>query len=214
MGCFMTIADRLHSGFIQFSADIGGALKKIKDIATSPVAVGQLIIGAGLGAGMNKVYFPLTQRILKALGTSPVLASPITSPINGGSLGYKIVMTPVACILFPIMEERMFRGDIQETLKTNFQPFFARFGFSDSAANISARVMSVFFGSVIFGIGHFSNAIFFRCNPILFLPQVVAAITMGLIFGLAKEFSGGLLMPIGMHVTNNTLAWVQYLSTF
>jgi membrane protease YdiL (CAAX protease family) len=205
----MTIVDRLHSGYTQLSFVIESAFnattQKIKEIATSPVAVRQLIIGAGLGAGMHKVYTPLTERILKALGTSPILSC----PLDGGGLAYKILIFPYMCILAPILEEQMFRGDIQETLKTKFQPFFARFGFSDSAANISARVMSVFFGSVIFGIYHFSNAIFFRCNPILFLPQVVACIIVGLKFGLAKEFSGGLLMPIGMHFGVNTLAWVR-----
>lgn len=55
---------------------------------------------------------------------------------------------------------------------------------------------------------HFSNALVFWCNPILFLPQVVAATIMGLMFGLAKEFTGDLYMPIGMHMGNNTLAWV------
>jgi membrane protease YdiL (CAAX protease family) len=109
--------------------------------------------------------------------------------------------------MIPIWEEQIFRGDIQETLKTKIKPFFASLGFLDSAANISARVMSVFFASVIFGIYHFSNAIIFLCNPIRFLPQVVAATIMGLMFGLAKEFSGGLLMPIGMHIGNNTSVW-------
>lgn len=40
---------------------------------------------------------------------------------------------------------------------------------------------------------------------LLLLPLIL--ILMGLMFGLAKELSGGLSLPIGMHVGNNTLAW-------
>jgi membrane protease YdiL (CAAX protease family) len=105
----------------------------------------------------------------------------------------------------------MFRGDLQGALKDKLHSFYENIGFSNPDATIASRVTSVFFTSVIFGLLHFTNAIMFWCNPILFLPQVVAATTMGLMFSLAKEFSGELHMPIGMHIGNNTIAWAHCL---
>jgi membrane protease YdiL (CAAX protease family) len=177
--------------------------KKIKDAVTSPV--GQGVIGFGLGAGMHKIYGPLTEKIV--LGAAIILPD----PFSGLGLGSKILLTPLICVLGPILEEIMFRGVLQEILKDELKSFYVNRGFSDSGANTASRVTSVFFSSVIFGLIHFANAIVFWCNPVLFLPQVVATTIMGLIFGFAKEFSGELHMPFGMHIGNNTLAWAQFI---
>lgn len=196
------IVTGLHSFRIAMGDALSATAQKIKAVATSPV--GQGIIGIGLGIASPICYIPLTEKILKVIGFSAVGPSPFNSQL---SLGSKILLTPVVCILAPILEEQEFRGDLQEKLKNKFKSFYENLGFSDSAVNIACRATSIFFASVIFGAEHFANAIFFWCNPILFLPQVVAATIMGLMFGLAKELSGELYMPIGMHIGNNTLAW-------
>jgi membrane protease YdiL (CAAX protease family) len=180
-------------------------IQKIQDAVTSPI--GQGVVGFGLGVGAHKVYGSLTQKIVKGFGVSTVFRDPFSSL----SLGYKILITPFVCITGPILEEKLFRGDLQGMLKGKFESFYVNQGFSESAAHTAARVTSVFFASVVFGLVHFTNAILFWCNPLLFLPQVVAATIMGLIFGLAKEFTGGLHMPIGMHIGNNTFTWAHYI---
>ncbi len=166
-----------------------------------------LVIGLGLGAYAHKIYGPLTEKIVKILG----VPTGLPDPFGGLDLLTKLVLTPFVCFLGPISEEQTFRGDLQGTLREKFESYFVNRGFSESTANIAARVTAIFFASVIFGLVHFMNAIVFWCNPILFLPQVVAATIMGLIFGLAKECAGNLDMPIGMHIGNNTLAWANYL---
>lgn len=197
------------SGVHSFGVSIENAFcattKKIKDAVVSPV--GQGMIGFGLGLGLHKIYSPLTEKIVKFLGVSTILPD----PFNRLGLGCKIILTPFICVLGPIIEEKFFRGDLQGMLKDKLKSFYVNRGFSDSGANTAARVTSVFFASVIFGLVHFTTAIMFWCNPVLFLPQVVAATIMGLIFGLAKEFSGELHMPFGMHIGNNTLAWAHYI---
>ena len=195
----------VHSFGLSARDTLSPATQKIKDIVTSPL--GQTVIGFGLGMGAHRIYGPLTEKIVKALGVSAILPD----PFRDLHLPYKIFLAPFVCVLGPILEEKMFRGDLQETLKDKFEFFYLNRGFSYSAANTAARVTSVLFGSIIFGLIHFTNAIVFWCNPVLFLPQVVAATIMGLIFGLAKELSGELDMPVAMHVGNNTLAWAHYM---
>ena len=195
----------VHSFGVSAGEAFNATTQKIKDAVTSPV--GQGVIGFGLGVGVHKIYGPLTEKIVKLLGVSTILPD----PFSGLGLGCKILLTPFICVIGPILEEKMFRGDLQGALKNKLNSFYVNLGLSDSDANTASRVTSVFFASVIFGIIHFTNAIVFWCNPVLFLPQVVAATIMGLVFGLAKEFSGELHMPIGMHIGNNSLAWAQYI---
>jgi len=195
----------VHSFGVSAGEAFNATTQKIKDAVTSPV--GQGVIGFGLGVGVHKIYGPLTEKIVKLLGVSTILPD----PFSGLGLGCKILLTPFICVIGPILEEKMFRGDLQGALKNKLNSFYVNLGLSDSDANTASRVTSVFFASVIFGLIHFTNAIVFWCNPVLFLPQVVAATIMGLVFGLAKEFSGELHMPIGMHIGNNSLAWAQYI---
>lgn len=196
-------------GMTSFGLSIEGAFnattQKIKDALISPI--GQGIMGFGLGVGVHQIYGPLTVKVVNFLG---ITAFP-PDPFSRLGLRTKILISPVICVLGPIIEEKMFRGDIQEKLKARFKAFNLNRGFSDSAANTAARIASVFFGSILFGVIHFSNALLFWCNPYLFLPQVVAATIMGLLFGLAKEVTGDLHMPHGMHIGNNTFAWAHYI---
>ena len=196
-----TFVEGLHSFGNAAAGAWNTAAQKIKDMATSPV--GQGIIGGVLGMGMPFICSPLTARIINALGVSTIAGLPYSNL----SLGVKILLSPVICISSPINEEWLFRGGLQEMLNEAFQPFYTKLGFSDHAAMIASRVTSIFFASLVFGLVHFTNAFFFGCSPMVFLPQVVAATLLGIIFGLAKECTGGLAMPIGMHIGNNTLAW-------
>jgi membrane protease YdiL (CAAX protease family) len=197
------------AGLRSFGVSVGERFQryypKVKDAVTS--RVGQVMVGFGLGMGAHRIYGPLTEKIIKSLR----IATIFSDPFNDLSLGQKIIQMPFVCILGPILEEKLFRGCLQGALKDKLGSFYLNRGFSDSAANTAARMTAVFFASVIFGLAHFTNAIAFGCSPVLFLPQVVATTIMGLMFGFAKEFSGGLHMPIGMHIGNNTLAWAHYI---
>jgi membrane protease YdiL (CAAX protease family) len=180
--------------------------KKIEDSATD---WGLGVVGFGLGLGMHKICMPLTERIVKAFGSAEVLLS---DPFAGFGLWAKILLTPFVCIVGPILEEYVFRGDLQGALKDAFEPFFEKLGLEKTTANLAARITAVFFSSIVYGLVHFTNAIFFWCNPILFFPHVVYATLAGLILGLAKEAAGSLHLPIGMRIGNNTLAWAGYLA--
>jgi membrane protease YdiL (CAAX protease family) len=191
--------------FVEGRIQEQAGVKKPKKVQSAASSIFQGALGFGLGLGMHRIYGPLTEKVVRALGVSTSLPDPF------GGLGFvaKIVLAPLVCVIGPILEEWDFRGLLQEDIKKSLLNFYSVLG---SAANTAARVTSLFFTSIIFGVVHFSNALIFWCNPILFLPQVIAATFMGLLFGLAKELTGSLSMPIGMHIGNNTLAWAHYLS--
>lgn len=175
----------------------------------SSVSWGKYILGFGLGLGTFLIYGPITERIIKALGVN------FENPFNEMHIIEKVIMMPIICILGPIAEEQVFRGSLYDLLKEKFQSFYSSMGFSEGASRVASRITTVFFSSIIFGLIHFTNAIAFECSPLLFLPQVVATTVMGILFALAKEISGGLEVPIGMHIGNNTLSWsVMMLSEF
>jgi membrane protease YdiL (CAAX protease family) len=199
-----TVLAGVHSFGISLGKTVNATTKKIKDAMTSPI--GQGVVGFGLGLGMYQIYAPLTQKIITFLGTS----TNFSDPFSDLGLVSKILLSPLVCIVGPVIEEISFRELLQGVLKDKLNTFYISLNFSDSAANTASRVTSVFFASVIFGLIHFSNALVFWCNPVLFLPQVVASTIMGLLFSLAREFSGELHMPIGMHIGNNTLAWAYF----
>lgn len=205
----------VHSFGVSAEKAFHATAGKIKELLKSPVAQG--VIGFGLGLGMHKIYGPLTAKIVKilgkALGASLLFPGSVGAqdPFNSIPFEWKILISPFVCIIGPILEERDFRGKIQTGLKDKLYSFYKNSGLSDAKANIASRVTAVFFSSILFGLGHFTNALIFWCNPFLFLPQVIAATIMGLLFGVAKELTNELHMPIGMHIGNNTLAWMQKL---
>jgi membrane protease YdiL (CAAX protease family) len=184
------------------------AVEKIKNIAFSPV--GQVMIGLGIGLHLDKIYMPLTEKIFQLLGGNPNAAIP--DPF--ADIGYRemLLLSPVICVLGPLLEEGFFRGSLQDAIKNKSVTFFESLGTSKSVAETLARVTSIFFASILFGLVHFTNAIAFGCSPFLFLPQVIGATIMGFLFGLAKEYTGQLHMPIGMHMGNNLLGTLGYLS--
>lgn len=174
-------------------------VQKIKDVVSSPV--GQGVIGFGLGLGLYVIGNPLAEKITKALGVS--------TPFSDLDFAEKILAAPIMCVIAPIWEEVIFRGVLQDNLKDKLYYFYANHGLSDAHAKMAARVTSLFFGSIIFGLFHFTNALMFWCHPIHFLPQVIITIIAGVILGLAKEFSGDIYLPSGIHIGNNTLAWAH-----
>lgn len=174
--------------------------QEIKNFVASPA--GQMIIGLGVGVCLHAVYGPLTERVVHLFGISAIPPDPFNRLGNVT----KVLLSPVICVIGPVIEEVEFRGKLQGMIKDTLESLYVHLGCSDSTATLAARVTSLFFTAIIFGIVHFSNALVFWCNPVLFLPQVIAATIMGLIFGLAKEFSGDISMPIGMHIGNNTIA--------
>ena len=192
----MVVAGILHQGD-----------ERIMELARSPV--GQGVIGFQLGLFTPMVYGPLTEKIVEVLGVSAKIFT--ENPFKVMDLGSKILVAPLICLIGPVMEEVFFRGSLQDSLKSAFRNYYGQGDLSESMVDIAARVTAVFFSSIIFGLIHFTNALMFWCNPILFLPQVVAATLLGLIFGFVKEVSGDLHMPIGMHIGNNTLAWTMSL---
>lgn len=203
------LCEGFHSFRVAAETTFNDTVPKIQDFVTSPIGKG--MIGFGLGLGMHLAYGPITERILTALGYT-ISESGAADPFMSMGLPSKIILMPLICIIGPVMEELQFRGGLQGYIKEALESFYRERGLSDSSANMAARVSSVFFSSIIFGLVHFTNAIVFWCNPVLFLPQVIAATVMGVIFGLAKELTGDLAMPIGMHIGNNTLAWANMVS--
>lgn len=163
-------------------------------------------MGFGFGLVAHRFYAPLTSKILKLLGRERQ-----SDPFHHLSPTYKILAAPFICVIGPIIEEQFFRGDLHKAIKDKCKSFYRNQGYSHADMNHAARITAVFFSSIIFGIVHFSNAIVFRCHPIFFLPQVIAATIMGIMFSMAREFSGKLDMPIGMHIGNNVLAWVNMM---
>ena len=92
-------------------------------------------------------------------------------------------------ILGPIVEEILFRGIIYDTLRQWGNPWLA--------IGITA---------VLFGVWH--------GQPV----QMGYTFIAGLIMGLAREYSGGLLFPIGIHILNNALStlpsdWYSWAET-
>lgn len=202
---FQSISSELDA----FGRNVEGALsatvEKIKELISSKI--GQIIIGLAIGAALCLIYAPLTDKIIQLMGGS----SSMPDPFADMGMVKSVLLTPFVCVIGPILEEVQFRGMLQSGLNKIFESLFLDWRISDKQADLLARVTSVFFTSVIFGLVHFTNAIVFQCNPILFLPQVVAATLMGLLFGVAKEVTGSLELPSAMHIGNNTLAWANYM---
>lgn len=200
-----------HSPAVTVSADLSNPIQKIKNIVSDPQFY-QVFIGFAIGLAMPYALgamYPYINQLTRLAGI-PLDSIP-QDPLHGMSRIGKIALAPLVCISGPIIEEYLFRGKLQESLKIRFEGFYSRCGMTEEAAQLSARISTIFFSSILFGLVHFSNALDFWCNPILFLPQVVMASIMGIAFGIAKECTNNLYLPTGMHIGNNTLAWAMLI---
>lgn len=175
-------------------------IQKVKIFFTTS-SLFQKILGIGIGINLPKITVPLTNRVLKALGSS--LRCSAKASLGNIPFLSKIIIFSFVCILAPLTEEILFREVVQEKIKNTLNSFYINLDFSDTTAKMAARITSIFFTSVVFGVYHFTNALFFWCHPILFLPQAIAATIVGLGCGIAKEVTGELNMPIAMHMGNN-----------
>ena len=206
-----SICNKIVNGFYSCGAPLRDACctmaEKVKEMVTSPVAVGQVVLGAvGWGVYGYPISTSLGEKVVAVWGMSDTFSDSFAEI----SPRMQILLSPFSCVVGPIIEECAFRGQLQEMLKDKFESFYTDQGFS--SADIAARVTSVFFTAIIFGLLHFSNALFFWRHPVFFLPQVVLAMFGGLISGLSQELSGGLYVPCGIHIANNTLTWAKHMS--
>ncbi|MCH9613997.1 MAG: hypothetical protein SP1CHLAM54_10060 [Chlamydiia bacterium] len=198
----MSIA-QLPSHITHVTTSIQSAYQQVEEVATTPM--GQRVIGFALGVISHLAYVPLTERVLVGMGYTVGRGGP-SDPLSGMPVPIKIALMPLLAVLGPIAEEVFFREKLPAMIQENLQPLFSTLEISNEQARLASRVTAVFFSSIFFGLIHFSNALFFCCDPMLFLPQVIASTILGFGFGLARECTGSLDMPIGMHVGNNTFA--------
>lgn len=89
---------------------------------------------------------------------------------------YFYVLMSIA-IIGPIVEELLFRGIIYDLIRSNFGPWIA-----------------IICSSLMFGYWHM--------QPVQMGYTVIA----GLALGLAREYSGGLIFPMAIHILNNGLS--------
>lgn len=182
--------------------------KSIDEVTTTK---GKIKIAAGLGFGIFLYQFNtlLLPKIIKVLDLSQTLPD----PFGDQNISLLALLSPIACLIGPIVEEIAFRGGIQETLCDKFgQIFYKHRGVSDYMNDVASRATSLFFTSIIFAGVHLLNALFTENRSAVY-SQTVISLWGGLILGTTKELSGGLLLPIGIHVGNNIAAWatnIQY----
>lgn len=186
------------NSFITYIEDsFKSTVQKVKDFIASPA--GQTLIGVQMGIMIGIFSGALTEKVFTALDI-PIPADPLGS-LNLTSL---VILSPYICLIRPLSEEQMLRGSLHDYLKESFESFYVHLDCSPETAKTASRISAIFFGSIIFGIYHLSNALVFLCNPMNFLPQAVAATFMGLFLGIAKEVTGELYLSNGMRVANNS----------
>jgi membrane protease YdiL (CAAX protease family) len=106
------------------------------------------------------------------------------------------------CIIVPLLEEVLFRGIIQPNTKALVN-FIIAPCFNEATAKKIATITAIVFTSLLFGMVHLTNS----SNLLVSLPQMISAAFSGIIYGLEKEFGGGLLETTVHHMANNTIAW-------
>lgn len=116
---------------------------------------------------------------------------------------------PKALIIAPVIEEYICRDWIQTNLEKDYRIYCNKWHSSAPFAPVVSKIIAIIFSSFLFGIGHFLNAFKYSCNPTLILPQVIYATVIGIFLGMAKELSGSMNVPIGMHFANNAIYLLQ-----
>jgi len=182
-------------------------IREVHEYIESCSTITKLALTILAGAVVATICLPLNMAIgaivvkciSLAIGREKYDAISSETPLYNG----KIPSAFTACILCPLVEEIAFRGILQPTTKAlvNFivSPFFDK-----ATAKKIAVIAAIVFTSLLFGALHFINS----PNLLVSLPQVICASFSGIIFGLEREFGGGLLESTAHHMTNNTIAWV------
>jgi membrane protease YdiL (CAAX protease family) len=189
---------------------LGCALDKIKEVHSyieSRPAIPKLALTILAGIVIACISLPINiligaiaaKCIALAVGKEKYEAISKETPLYGGKLPSAFSV----CIAAPIIEECVFRGMIQPATKTVIN-FIARAFCDEATAKKIATVVAIIFTSLLFGAAHFINS----SNLLVALPQVICATYSGIVFGLEKEFGGGLLESTAHHMTNNTIVWV------
>jgi len=160
-------------------------------------AVRQFAIGFFAGVAFAIVSSPIESVIKTFVGVADLV-----DPFKAMSLADKIFMIPMGILVAPVSEELIFRGELEENLKTSFAALYERIGLPSENA---ARITAIFFSVVIFGLVHFTNVFSLNCAYVQLVPQVAICILGGFLLSAAKEATGSLAGPVGAHMGNNTL---------
>lgn len=182
----------------------GGTSLRTKNKMTT--TKGKVMLAAGLAFGVcyyqfNNFFIPKT---MHALGLSYTRCE----PLGEMSLPVVALYSPLVCLAGPLWEEIAFRGVVQKGLCNKLSHYYKNKGFSDPIIHLASRVTSIFLTSLFFAAMHLQNLPLAKDSASVYL-QTAVAFKAGLIMGLAKELSGGLSLPIGIHIGNNTAAWIN-----
>lgn len=170
-------------------------------ISIADNAVRQFAIGFFAGVAIAIVSTPIESFIKTYFGIADLV-----DPFKAMSFSDKLLMIPMGIIAAPVIEEALFRGALEENLKTSFAAFYERLGLPYENA---ARITAIFFSAVIFGLLHFTNAWTLNCAMVQLVPQVAIGILAGVCLSAAKEATGSLAGPIGAHMGNNTIGVLE-----
>lgn len=185
----------------------------IQTVITNPIFIGSILLIVGIG--MGQIAGRITQKIL------PPSILELKSPFMEMSKAECIILSPIICILIPIQEEIIFRGFLQPIIENSLEDLLEKYNVSHRCAAITAALVSIVATSVLFGLYHFLNALFFLCNPILIVPQVVIATVFGIGLGILSKFGRpsfgrpftfeSMFYPSCAHIGNNTFCLINMI---
>lgn len=206
----MAISDIISHQALQTTQDYFNVLANKKraepfEALISVITTSQGFFGFGLGIALYQIIKPLIMKSLEWLGHKK-LADSFNNKyfyVLASDFIPLIIIAPLAIMIAPVVEEVIFREHIFEIIKSKLYDCLAIIGCCRPLALLAARIGTLFFSSILFGLVHFSNALFFLRRPFDFLPQVIGASYVALPLGLLKEATGTVTMAIGAHCGYN-----------
>lgn len=160
-------------------------------------------LAIGIGSfGLLAIFMIGSQSLTYLLDKSP---SQFVDPLYASVSSVWLLVIALA-IVAPIYEELVFRGIIWSALKDQFASRYV--ASSLSAAQLAKKsetqgaIMASLITSLVFAIMHLQYGLY----------EISTIIVLALIFCYARYKSGSLLLPIILHIINNSLAMWQYLS--
>lgn len=174
--------------------------QRIRDVLSSR----QGLIGTGLGASFGYFISPVYDSLYKAFELK-IEKDPFSS------ISSLLSLSPLIVIMAPVIEELIFREKLYNNIEKGTFDYCVSLNLSEPVTWLASKITALFLSSILFGVVHFSNALFFSVHPKFFLPQVIFATVMGFALGLAKEISKDMKMPIGIHLGNNAGAVITGL---